>query len=734
VSALLRVEGPRVGVLLCAIAVCSCTSFAPDLSLPGVGPITQALTIDAPAPPAAPEPALLVPCPTGWSEVARDGGASYCEPWAADAGPSCAADEARFPGDTLCHTVGTACGSDDWASGLADAGVLYVKVGAASGGTGTRAAPFGTIAGALAAATAGTTLALSKGTFAEDVALPGSVVLWGACTAQTQVQSVTVTGTGAAVNNLTVSGPGAGITANGLASAATLTGVIVDGAVGVGILVGNGGKVGGTDVVVRRTQLNPSTGHAGRGIDVEYSGKVALQRVALEDNHENAVNVTEAGTQVVLSDVSIRGTLARADGVMGRAATVDHNAVLQLDRAVLEDNREAAVLVGNGATLKLTDALVRETHGATSGLTGGSGVIAEMGATVKLSRCALVRNHDSTMQIRAAAHLQASHLVILGTLPMESDGTDGVGLDVIDGSDVSLDHAFVADSPVGGVGYRASTGALTDVEVVATGPGSGVTTAVQFNTGSTVTVERLRVVGSTTVGVIVDGTGTVVTASDVTVAQTQETPQKGDDGSGVSVQNGAQLTLSRARLEQNHTVALLVSIASATLQDVALVQTTSNQTGDWGRGLHVEGNATLSLTRADIDTSADVGLFVGSGSTVHASSLRVTTTVKRSCVAAGTCMDVGGSAVVVLEEGSSLTATQFSFAQSAQCGIQLAEGGVATLTQGEIRGHPIGACIATAGFDVNRVSDGVTYLDNTRNLDADVLPLPSAMAKTFPTH
>jgi hypothetical protein len=90
--------------------------------------------------------------------------------------------------------------------------------------------------------------------------------------------------------------------------------------------------------------------------------------------------------------------------------------------------------------------------------------------------------------------------------------------------------------------------------------------------------------------------------------------------------------------------------------------------------------------------------------------------------------------VVVLEDGSSLTATQFSFAQSAQCGIQLAEGGVATLSQGEIRGHLIGACISTAGFDVNRVSDGVTYVDNTRNVDADVLPLPSAMAKTFPTH
>jgi hypothetical protein len=119
---------------------------------------------------------------------------------------------------------------------------------------------------------------------------------------------------------------------------------------------------------------------------------------------------------------------------------------------------------------------------------------------------------------------------------------------------------------------------------------------------------------------------------------------------------------------------------------------------------------------------------------VTASSLSVTNTIKRPCIAAGTCPDQGGSAVVVDQAGSSLTADHFSFAQSAQCGVQLAEGGVATLTSGEIRGHLIGACVATDGFDLSRIQSGVTYVDNTRNLDATMLPLPDAMVPSLPTH
>ena len=117
--------------------------------------------------------------------------------------------------------------------------------------------------------------------------------------------------------------------------------------------------------------------------------------------------------------------------------------------------------------------------------------------------------------------------------------------------------------------------------------------------------------------------------------------------------------------------------------------------------------------------------MVGLASHLQAFDLRVEDVGKRACTVAGTCADLGGSSVVVLSAGSSFEGTGFSLARSLQCGIQLAEDGVATLSQGEVVGHVIGACVMTPNFDVNQLSDRVEYRDNERKLDAQSVPLPT---------
>lgn len=61
---------------------------------------------------------------------------------------------------------------------------------------------------------------------------------------------------------------------------------------------------------------------------------------------------------------------------------------------------------------------------------------------------------------------------------------------------------------------------------------------------------------------------------------------------------------------------------------------------------------------------------------------------------------------------------------NALSGVQLARGGVADAARGEIAEHPIGANVQTEGFDVARISSGVRFRDNGRNLDTSGLPLP----------
>lgn len=142
----------------------------------------------------------------------------------------------------------------------------------------------------------------------------------------------------------------------------------------------------------------------------------------------------------------------------------------------------------------------------------------------------------------------------------------------------------------------------------------------------------------------------------------------------------------------------------------------------------------MNLNRAVIRRAADSGIFVGAQGTLVASELRVDDTRKRACTQAMTCDDRGGSAVIVLGVSSNLTASSFSFSGSPQCGVLLAEGGTAALSNGEVRKHSVGACVSTVGFDVGEISKAVTYLDNERKLDSTEVPLPEVSVPKPKTH
>jgi hypothetical protein len=59
------------------------------------------------------------------------------------------------------------------------------------------------------------------------------------------------------------------------------------------------------------------------------------------------------------------------------------------------------------------------------------------------------------------------------------------------------------------------------------------------------------------------------------------------------------------------------------------------------------------------------------------------------------------------------------------CGVQVADGGALDLVRGVVRGHPIGANVQVPDYDFDRLTTEVAYVDNDRNIDATLLPLPS---------
>lgn len=727
----------RLAVQFLALGVLMLACPPPPVGEPDAGlDAGTTLTWNAPQAPSLPEPALLLPCAPGWQELAGvDGAPSTCEPWAPAAGAGCAADQGHFAGEPACRVVGTACTGDDFGSALPATAVLYVKAQAAAGGTGTRASPFGSVAAAMAVATPGTVIALSKGTFTEAVRLKAGVTLWGACVGQTTLRgpgtgaTVTTVGLGSGVKNVRVEGPGLGLLANPSGNSVELSDVVIDGAVGVAILVGNHASVTGHDVVVRRTRMSPATGTGGRAINAEYGAQVSLQRVVLEDNAENAVSVAEPGSKVSLTDGAIRGTTARADGAMGRAATLRNQAELNLTRVVVEQNQEAALLVGASSVLHLTDVLVRDTRSSTNSNDGGNGLVVEDSSVATLTRCAFLRNRALGLAVRSRGALTASHLVVLDTAVEAATGVDGAGLDGRELGRVTIDHAFFARNHSAALSLTGATGVLTDVELRSTtrSDADDASSGLQLRLGAAATVQRVRVSQSARVGVLVSDATTWLTGTDLTVSDSQCLSGAGTDGVGLAVQTGAGVDLARVALSGNKTAGLEVMDPDTlvTLTDLSISDTGSDRgQGIFGRGVHAQGGS-LTLTRAVVSRAVDIGVMVGLGAAVKAVDLRVEDTGKRACTVAGTCDDVGGSAVVVLSAGSVFEATGFSLLRSAQCGLQLAEAGVATLSQGEIVGHLIGACVQTTGFDLARLADRVEYRDNGRKLDAQSVPLPT---------
>jgi hypothetical protein len=56
--------------------------------------------------------------------------------------------------------------------------------------------------------------------------------------------------------------------------------------------------------------------------------------------------------------------------------------------------------------------------------------------------------------------------------------------------------------------------------------------------------------------------------------------------------------------------------------------------------------------------------------------------------------------------------------------VQLALDGSIDLSDGEVSGALVGACVQVPGYDIARLQDRVLYRDNGTNLDVTTLPIP----------
>jgi hypothetical protein len=632
---------------------------------------------------AAPEPTnspILTPCPTGWREV--DG---HCDPWPEGGAEDCPLGQAHFPGGTGCEVVGDPCPSGAFASDL-PAGTVYVDA-SATGGDGTMAAPFTTIADARASLPGGSgTIALARGAYDEDVRVEsGDVTLIGACASETSLTRTmgetpraiaSARGGQLTIRNLRIFGAEIGVAAiTNADSVLTLEGVQIDGTTSALAVAWDDAQLVIRDSVLRDTENGTQVDWTGRGVQFIDNGVVTLERVVMERIRD--VAILGARASISLSDVAIRGVEPLLSAEKGRAIEISGATTANLERVVVEDAHEVAILAGQeGTMLTGEDLVVRriEFARADPGAVGGRGIEVAQGAQAALSRVFIDEASSIAMTASSGANVTLTDAIVQRTRP-RFDDTQGRGFEAWDETTTS-------------------------------------------------TLERVHFDQNHDTAILVSGAATM-TATDLTLSSTASEVASGIFGAGIAVQYGATVEITRASIHDNHSHGIFVITPDTSVTATDLVVTDNlgwEANGVGGVGAGAQNGSHLTISRSLFQRNRAAGILSHGGAEVTLTDVSVLETMDQECVETGDC--VPGSAGFLAFMGGHLSAERFLVADGSLAGVQVDIGGEADLRIGAVRGHVIGAAVATEGFDTNRLTDRVEYTDNETSLDTRSLPLP----------
>ncbi len=524
------------------------------------------------------------------------------------------------------------CGDDQFGdAGLTDAaGVIFVNIeGGDDSGPGTRAAPLKTVGAALAASPTGGTVAVAAGIYEEAVAITQAVTIRGRCAAMVQITgeagkpALSVDGliaTGeASVSGFHVSGPSVGVSVTG-SLPARLQSVLVAAATSYGLRVnGDAAKMYGTSLVVAATQPNPANGEIGDGAVIENGAVVTLKDVRLSGNRTLGLVVVGEKTTVDASRLLVDGTLARkSDGKFGVGVATFGGATLTLHDARLAANRYIGLYVFDAASkVDATGLLIDGTLPRQSDKEDGRGVSVQLGATVVLKDTRLSGNHEVGLFVSdTGTTVESLRLIVDNTQSEETNEKLGTGAAAQSGALLKLRATRLSGNRYLGL-LAAMAGTVVDADgllVDGTLPrqsdgqdGRGVSAQL----GAQVVLHNTRLSGNHEAGLFASDPGTKVESSGLLVDATQPQQSDGDSGVGVVVSGGAAVTLVGGRLSGNHKAGLFAYGKGARAKATGLVVdgTLSREIdGEYGTGVSVEGGAMVGLKDARLSANHGVGL------------------------------------------------------------------------------------------------------------------------------
>jgi hypothetical protein len=609
--------------------------------------------------------------------------------------------------DTGCTRLGPACPASGWATDLVvtpTVAVLFVKAGAIAG-DGSKAAPYGSIAEAMAHASPGEILALSGDRFDEAaaVSISSDLTLWGACSSSTRIRApsgaptLLILGGRVTVRNLGLEPNMAGIAM----SSGSLTVRAVD--------IAPGGAVGisGAGTVEIDAAGLAVAGQRGSAINLTGGARANLASLTLTADQGDGLLLADPGTHAVVNGLLITGPTAVATGAPPVAGVrVFQGASLEMSRAWISGVEGGGLyFIASPGPVSLADLFVDRTSSVSADPSSGTALVA-VGGALSIERAVLAHNVRG-LALDTVGPARVSDLIVddsrLGALYVHESSSVSVhraritqsrafGLEVLDSrlsaTDLSIrattaTTAFVQD--LRGSALYASHAAIDLSRVELDRNKNGL-----WILGTTATIADVAVRGSNGIAQLIGENSTVALAR-VRVS--------GSTGAQALTCDSARVVLTDARFDR--TVIMLANRASTVLASRVL---------STAAPASVELSAPLDVfqrcSRVGFEQSSFSGVaFIAiSGAELTGSDLRVDgVQVEGAIQGHGRALRVDGVSSVALHR---FELTDSSF------GLYLQAGAKAQIADGKIGGDGIGLYQEGQSCDVRPFVDGVLYTGN----------------------